>query len=132
MDCSIPSGTPGLQDLQYVKFEFNRPLKWYLSEHELEYPHNTDGSSSKMKKFKCNAYQTIFVPLDSTIRMACIVYDTIPHTHPTLPLSKPSKVATELYRKCMQAAGVVGSTVQTVKRGMPFVTFKHWNLIVMP
>ncbi|KAK1229822.1 hypothetical protein PQX77_007102 [Marasmius sp. AFHP31] len=92
------------------------PINVVLTYIHSEYPHNADGSSSQMQKFKCEAYRTIFVPLDSTICMACIVYEIKPHTHPALPLLKPSTVATELYHKCVQVVGVVGSTVQSVER----------------
>ncbi|KAJ8095605.1 hypothetical protein PM082_023011 [Marasmius tenuissimus] len=81
-----------------------------------KYPHNSDGTFSKMVKHQCKAHRTIYVPLDTSIRMACIVYKVNqPHTHPTLPLSKPSKVAMALYTKCVRAAGTVGATVQSVE-----------------
>ncbi|THU85403.1 hypothetical protein K435DRAFT_685672 [Dendrothele bispora CBS 962.96] len=82
-----------------------------------KYPHNPDGSSSKMVKHKCKAYRTIFVPTDKTIRMACIIYKVgLAHSHPALPLSKPSKTAKELYRRCVEAAGIVGTTARSVEQ----------------
>jgi hypothetical protein len=71
-----------------------------------------------MVKRKCRAHRTIFIPTDPTIRQVCIVYQLIPHSHPALPLSRPSDEATELFRWCIQAAGVVGSTVQSIEKGL--------------
>ncbi|THV01762.1 hypothetical protein K435DRAFT_793088 [Dendrothele bispora CBS 962.96] len=74
-------------------------------------------SSSKMVKHKCKAYRTIFVPTDKTVQMACIIYKVGPaHSHPALPLSKPSKTAKELYRRCVEAAGIVGTTARLVEQ----------------
>ncbi|THU81645.1 hypothetical protein K435DRAFT_972274 [Dendrothele bispora CBS 962.96] len=84
----------------------------YRASGRCRYPHNADGSFSTMVKHQCNAYRTIFVPLDTSIRQACIIYDIEkPHSHPALPLSKPTKTALELYRKCIEATGVISDYI---------------------
>ena len=50
--------------------------------------------------------------------MACIVPNhEHPHSHPVLPASKASRDIKDLYRSCVEAAGVIGSTVQSVENG---------------
>ena len=57
------------------------------------YPHNLDGSLSKLIKHKCDASWTIFVPVDPSIRHAVLVFSSKktrsvkpePHSHPILP-----------------------------------------------
>ncbi|KAJ3839444.1 hypothetical protein F5878DRAFT_724507 [Lentinula raphanica] len=88
------------------------------------YPHNADGSLSKLIKHKCEAYRTIFVPIDKTIRQAVIIYGTKqtrslanpqPHNHPILPQTKVTHAVESLYLKCIRARGIVGSTTLSVQ-----------------
>ncbi|KAF9062399.1 hypothetical protein BDP27DRAFT_1427957 [Rhodocollybia butyracea] len=81
-----------------------------------KYPHSASGEASEMMKQECSARQTIFIPLDRSIHQVCIVYQLKPHSHPALPMSKPSALASELYRNYIEAVGVVGSTVSSVAR----------------
>ncbi|KAJ7917410.1 hypothetical protein B0H13DRAFT_2269491 [Mycena leptocephala] len=63
----------------------------------------------------CPAYMTIYVPLDSSLRMACVVFDPgRPHSHPMSPMTKLSLNYEETYRKCVRATGILGTTVQKV------------------
>ncbi|KAJ7804189.1 hypothetical protein B0H13DRAFT_2687480 [Mycena leptocephala] len=63
----------------------------------------------------CPAYMTIYVPLDSSLRMACVVFDPgCPHSHPMSPMTKLSLNYEETYRKCVRATGILGTTVQKV------------------
>ncbi|KAJ7475308.1 hypothetical protein B0H11DRAFT_1727892 [Mycena galericulata] len=63
----------------------------------------------------CQAYMTIFVPLDLSLRMACVMLDhTKPHTHPMPPKSKASLEVKAVYRKCVRQTGALGMTVQKV------------------
>ncbi|THU76183.1 hypothetical protein K435DRAFT_705395, partial [Dendrothele bispora CBS 962.96] len=57
----------------------------------------------------------VFIPVDPTIRQVCILYDVKPHNHPVFPQSKVTYSVGELYRKCVQAAGVVGCTTRSVQ-----------------
>ncbi|KAJ7511946.1 hypothetical protein B0H11DRAFT_1899441 [Mycena galericulata] len=63
----------------------------------------------------CQAYMTIFVPLDLSLRMACVILDhTKPHTHPMPPRSKASLEVKAVYRHCVRQTGALGMTVQKV------------------
>ncbi|KAF8175111.1 hypothetical protein BJ912DRAFT_1075466 [Pholiota molesta] len=80
-----------------------------------KFPHRGDGSQVKMVRHQCPASRTIFVPEDPTIRKACVIPNhEKPHTHPILPDTKTSKMIREMYKKCVEAAGIVGSSVHTV------------------
>jgi len=82
------------------------------------YPHSSDGTLSKMVRHECEASRTIFVPEDPRIRMACVVLEPDePHTHPILPATKASLGIKNMYRECILAAGVHGTTVRTVDNG---------------
>lgn len=71
-----------------------------------------------MKRHHCDAARTIFVPKDSTIRKACIVPNhEKPHNHPILPATKASRDIKDLFNKCIDAVGVVGTTVRSVENG---------------
>ncbi|KAF8156702.1 hypothetical protein B0H34DRAFT_808140, partial [Crassisporium funariophilum] len=77
-----------------------------------KYPHAKNGWQSKITHHKCMAARTIYVPLDPSIRMACILPDhKEPHNHPILPARKASRNLKDQYRKCIQAAGIAGNTV---------------------
>ncbi|KAJ3710836.1 hypothetical protein C8R42DRAFT_729050 [Lentinula raphanica] len=99
------------------------------------YPHNNDGTLSKLIKHKCNAYRVIFVPTDISIRQAVIVYsakkqlaDSVvsakrirsehpsPHNHPVLVQSKLTFSVMELFKKCIHATGVVGTTTRSIQK----------------
>jgi hypothetical protein len=77
----------------------------------------------------CHAYMTIYVPLDPDLRMACVTFDPAkPHTHPMGPTTKITLDIKEKYRKCVRAAGVLGTTVQKVDDGKQYFhmhTFTH-------
>ncbi|KAF8966029.1 hypothetical protein BDZ97DRAFT_1917737 [Flammula alnicola] len=80
-----------------------------------KFPHNADGRQLKMVHHECLASRTIYIPVDPSIRMACIVPNhEKPHTHPILPATKPSRELKELYKSCIQTAGLVGSSVRTI------------------
>ena len=50
--------------------------------------------------------------------MACVIMDpSEPHTHPILPATKASFGIKNMYRECVLAAGVHGTTVRTVDNG---------------
>ncbi|KAJ3831457.1 hypothetical protein F5878DRAFT_636252 [Lentinula raphanica] len=93
------------------------------------YPHNNDGTLSKLVKHRCHAYRIIFVPIDTSIRQAVIVYSAkkqvsdsenstrrvrserpSPHNHPVLVQSKLTYSVTELFKKCIRATTVIGTT----------------------
>ena len=58
------------------------------------------------------------MPEDPRIRMACVVLEPDePHTHPILPATKASLGIKNMYRECILAAGVHGTTVRTVDNG---------------
>ncbi|KAJ7717658.1 hypothetical protein B0H16DRAFT_1897881 [Mycena metata] len=79
--------------------------------------HLKDGKSvrGQMLHHPCKTYMTIYVPLDSSLRMACVTFNPAkPHTHPMGPMTKITLDVKEAYRKCVRAAGVLGTTVQRV------------------
>ncbi|KAJ7476811.1 hypothetical protein FB451DRAFT_1366387 [Mycena latifolia] len=79
--------------------------------------HLKNGKSIRgtMIRHFCSAYMSIYVPIDATMRMACVVLDhRKPHTHPMPALAKLTLDVEETYRKCVKAAGVLGTTVQKV------------------
>ncbi|KAG6819655.1 hypothetical protein H0H93_009829 [Arthromyces matolae] len=81
------------------------------------YPHNADGKPSPVIRHKCPASRVIYIPLDPKIRMACIVPNHgVAHNHPILPAIKPSREIKELFKRCIDAVGVIGATVQSVER----------------
>ena len=50
--------------------------------------------------------------------MACVIMEpSEPHTHPILPATKASFGIKNMYRECVEAAGVHGTTVRTVDNG---------------
>jgi hypothetical protein len=71
-----------------------------------------------MVQHECEATRTIFVPEDPHIHMACVIMEpSDPHTHPILPATKASLGIKNIYRECILAAGVHGTTVRTVDNG---------------
>jgi hypothetical protein len=65
--------------------------------------------------------RTIYVPEDPTIRKAIVVntkIDAQPHNHSILPPTKASIIIKNMYKACIEAAGIVGSTVRKVDNGM--------------
>ncbi|KAJ7440024.1 hypothetical protein FB451DRAFT_966547, partial [Mycena latifolia] len=63
----------------------------------------------------CKAYMTIYVPVDTSLRMACVLFDHLkPHTHPMPPMKKASLDVKKVYRRCVKAMGALGTTVQKV------------------
>ena len=47
-----------------------------------------------------------------------------PHLHPILPVTKTPVAIKEIYWKCVNSAGLVGSSVRTVDNG-EVLTFLH-------
>jgi hypothetical protein len=63
----------------------------------------------------CTAYMTIYMPVDPNMRLACVVLDpSRPYTHPMPPLAELTLDVDKVYRKCVRAAGVLGTTVQSI------------------
>ncbi len=95
-----------------------------------DFPHLGNGSRAALIHHGCLAHQTIYVPEDPTIRKACIVqaHDE-PHSHPILPPTKTPIAIKEIYRQCVENAGIVGSSVRTVDNGKSYLLGKFLNLI---
>lgn len=71
-----------------------------------------------MVHIECKAYRTIYVPVDKSARWAVLVPDpSQPHTHPLLPLTKPSFEARDLYKQCVAAKGLLSGTVRNIENG---------------
>ncbi len=89
-----------------------------------EYPHSKNGRQSKMVHHECSASRTIYIPIDDSIRMACIVPNhKQPHTHPILPSVKVSREIKDQYVKAIQVAGIAGNTVRTIDNGLCDIYF---------
>ena len=81
------------------------------------YTHLLDGKlyKSPILHRLCNAEGTIFVPVNSSFRIAVVVPDhKAPHNHPMPPMIKVSFDAKAAYRQCITANGVMASTVKRV------------------
>ncbi|KAF8150842.1 hypothetical protein B0H34DRAFT_801761 [Crassisporium funariophilum] len=79
------------------------------------FPHIGDGSQARLVHHYCPASRTIYIPNDPTIRMAIVVPDhEEAHNHPILPPTKTPVAIKEIYKQCIQNAGLVGSSVRTV------------------
>ncbi|KAJ6624569.1 hypothetical protein B0H10DRAFT_2186634 [Mycena sp. CBHHK59/15] len=78
--------------------------------------HIIDGKEARgrIRRYPCNATQTIYVPLDPTIRKALIISNNTGHNHPLPILKKVSLPVQEKYRECVAASGCVGATVLKV------------------
>jgi hypothetical protein len=86
----------------------------------LAHIHLSNGRSVRgtMIRHPCTAYMTIYVPANTTLRMACVILDPAkPHTHPMPPEAKLTLDVAQTYRKCVRAKGVLGATVQQVDDG---------------
>jgi hypothetical protein len=97
----------------------------------LAHIHLVNGRSVRgtMIRHPCNAYMTIYVPVDTTMRLACVVLDSSkPHTHPMPTLAKMSLDIDKIYRRCVRGAGVLGTTVQKVDDGAHFVVLYEFIL----
>jgi hypothetical protein len=71
-----------------------------------------------MIRHRCGASRTIYVPTDPAIRMACVVQNhEQPHNHPILPVTKASRDIKSLFKRCIDAVGMVGATVKTIENG---------------
>lgn len=58
------------------------------------------------------------MPTDPAIRMACVVPNhEEPHNHPILPAAKASRDIKSLFKRCIDAAGIVGATVKSIENG---------------
>lgn len=67
----------------------------------------------------CPASREIFVPIDTSIRIAVILYDyTKPHNHPMPAPVKASYDLRDLYVQSLRALGTLGATVRLVDNGM--------------
>jgi hypothetical protein len=67
--------------------------------------------------YPCSARRTIYIPIDPSLRVALIVHKGIPHNHPMPKIDKASYETKSAYRKCVEAVGIVGATVQKVDQG---------------
>lgn len=82
-----------------------------------------------MIHLKCAANRTIFVPVDSSLRMAIVVPDhKSPHSHPMPPMVKVSFEAKAAYRDCVIAQGVVAATTKKVDIGELIYSFGRMNI----
>ncbi|KAJ6484300.1 hypothetical protein DFH09DRAFT_1340069 [Mycena vulgaris] len=64
---------------------------------------------------KCPSKVTFHVPVDPSIRKILIFFPRgVPHNHPVQPSLIPSHETEFKYRKCVQAVGLVGSTIAKV------------------
>ena len=92
--------------------------------HLTDIPHLGNGSQATLIHHTCSAYRTIYVPEDPAIRKACVVPNhKEPHNHPILPPTKTPVAIKEIYRKCVNNSGIVGSSVSTVDNGEEFFFF---------
>ncbi|KAL0948752.1 hypothetical protein HGRIS_008885 [Hohenbuehelia grisea] len=83
------------------------------------YPHQSNGQRSVMVHHNCPAKRNIYVPVDKSLRMACVVPDhTKPHSHPVLPPTKTSYEISQLYAECVKACGAVSATVKSVENAL--------------
>lgn len=69
----------------------------------------------------CPAKIIVFTPVDSNVRKALLVPQSVPHNHPVYPEHKLSFEAEKLYKESIETVGVLGSTVAKVDKG----TKKH-------
>jgi hypothetical protein len=68
-----------------------------------------------MKRRVCPASRTIYVPMDTSIRMAVVIPDhTQPHNHPMPLFLKVSQEAKAHYSELTLASGLLGATVKKV------------------
>lgn len=97
-----------------------------LTFHILAHPHIVSGCEyrSPIERHTCNARRTIYVPVDPQFRFALVIHhgtkehpEPFPHNHPMPVKSKMSIETSNMYRKCIQAASSVGSTVQKIDNG---------------
>ena len=81
-------------------------------------PHLGNGSQAALIHHTCSAYRIIYVPEDPEICKACVVPNhKEPHNHPILSPMKTPVAIKEIYRKCVNNSGIVGSSVRTVDNG---------------
>jgi hypothetical protein len=86
----------------------------------LAHPHIQGGRSDNrlaIVNHPCFARRTIYIPVDSSLRVALVVHKHVPHNHPMPRIDKASFETKVTYRKCVEAAGTLGATVQKVDRG---------------
>lgn len=99
---------------------------------ESEYLHiGEDGKPTDraIEQIFCDAERTIYVsedPEDPGRRLVVVVPDhEKPHSHPTPIFSKTPHGVRNTYRRCVEAAGVIGATVARVDHGkLPSSGFK--------
>ena len=84
------------------------------------HPHIKDGRSDDrlpIVNYPCPARRTIYIPIDTSIRVALVVHKSIPHNHPMPKIDKASFETKSAYIKCVEAVGVLGAMVQKVDQG---------------
>lgn len=113
----------------YAEFEVMMMLKFMIAHVHLNQGKTVRGT---MIHHPCPAYMTIYVPLDSSLRMACVVFDPgRPHSHPMSPMTKLSLNYEETYRKCVRATGILGTTVQKVDDGKRVFRISLYSYIMI-
>jgi hypothetical protein len=86
----------------------------------LAHPHIQGGCSDgrlPIVNHPCQAQRTVYIPTDSSLRVALVVHKNVPHNHPMPRIDKASFETKAAYRKCVEAAGILGATVQKVDEG---------------
>jgi hypothetical protein len=95
-------------------------LSFFFSPLILAHPHIQGGRSDDrlpIVNHPCSARRTIYIPIDTSLRFALIVHKNVPHNHPMPRIDKASFDTKATYQKCVEAAGVLGATVQKVDQG---------------
>jgi hypothetical protein len=81
----------------------------------------------------CTASRRIYIPLDTSIRMAVVIPNHLhPHSHPMPLFIKLSHDVKIKYAELIHAAGLLGATVKKVDNGTSsrfYMLFSHLNLI---
>ena len=89
-----------------------------------DFPHLGNGSQAALVHHSCSAYWIIYVLEDPAIRKAGVVPNhKEPHNHPILPPTKTPVAIKEIYQKCVNNSGIVGSSVRTVDNGEEWFIF---------
>ena len=85
------------------------------------HPHIINGKTQSYLQiihYNCPTQCTIYVPQDPDLCVALVVHrNNIPHNHPMSRMSKVLLEAKAAYEECVEAASIVGATVQKVDNG---------------
>ncbi|KAJ6555805.1 hypothetical protein B0H19DRAFT_1261963 [Mycena capillaripes] len=70
-----------------------------------------------LEKRKCTAKLTVLIPIDEMdLRVVIIPLADVPHNHPSFPRSKVPVTVKQKYYKCIDSAGIVGTTTLRVDK----------------